>query len=159
MKKILFIIICLSTILFANEAELLFWNEVKDSNDIELLKLYNKQYPNGTFKPLADIKIKRLIKASIIEDTNPHLIPLWIRGHNVAYKYYGVGDANTHFKGKEYQENLATKRARRNLVRKLDDAGLQEKQKQEYLQLIQTKKYIDKRKRIYILLYIDNYDL
>jgi len=159
MRKIILIVALLVTTLFASKGELLFWKEVKNSNDVELLKLYKKQYPQGIFKPLADIKIKRLMKARIKKDKNPDAIPLWIKGDNIDYKYFGVGNATVHFKGKEYQEYLAKKRAKRELKSKLDDAGLSEKKKYEYLQLMQTKKYVNKRKRIYILLYIDNYDL
>jgi len=159
MKKIIFILAVFITVLFADKAELSFWDEVKDSGDVELLKLYKKQYPHGTFEPLADIKIKRLMKANITEEENPNVIPLWIKGHNVNYKYYGVGNANTHFKGKYYQENLARSRARKKLQNRLDSSDLSQEKIYEYSQLIQEKKYIDERERIYILLYIDNYDL
>ena len=158
MKKTIFILTILITILFADKAELLFWDEVKDSGDVELLKLYKKQYPHGVFESLADIKIKRLSKAKI-ESEDSTVIPIWIRGHNVDYQYYGVGKANTHFKGKDYQENLARSRARKALQKKLDSSDLSQEKIYEYLQLVQTKKYIDDRERIYILLYIDNYDL
>jgi hypothetical protein len=159
MKKIIFVLTLLITIVFANEAELLFWDEVKDSSDVELLKLYKKQYPHGTFESLADIKIKRLMKSNIVEEENPNLIPSWIKGYSVDYEYYGVGKANTHFKGKHYQENLAKSRAKKELQNKLDNTDLSQKKMYEYLQLVQTKKYVDEKGRIYILLYIDNYDL
>jgi len=158
MKKIIFILTVLVTMLFSNEAELLFWDEVKDSSDVELLKLYKKQYPHGIFESLADIKIKRLTKSNVIEEEEP-AIPLWIKGKTSEYEYYGVGKSNKHFKGKDYQENLARSRARRNLQKKLDSTDLTQEKMYEYFKLIQTKKYIDDRDRIYILLYIDNYDL
>lgn len=158
MKKIIFIFAIFATVLFANKAELLFWDEVKDSADVELLKLYKKQYPHGVFESLADIKIKRLMKANIVEEEEL-VIPLWIKGITSDYEYYGVGKANTHFKGKDYQENLARSRARKNLQKKLDRTDLTQEKMYEYLQLVQSKKYVDPRGRIYILLYIDNYDL
>ncbi len=158
MKKIIFILTVLVTMLFSNEAELLFWDEVKDSSDVELLKLYKKQYPHGIFESLADIKIKRLTKSNVIEEEET-AIPLWIKGRTSKYEYYGVGKSNKHFKGKDYQENLARSRARRNLQKKLDSTDLTQEKMYEYFKLIQTKKYIDDRDRIYILLYIDNYDL
>jgi hypothetical protein len=144
--------------LFSNEAELLFWDEVKDRSDVELLKLYKKQYPNGIFESLADIKIKRLNKANMVEEEEP-TIPLWIKGKTTDYEFYGVGKSNKHFKGKDYQENLARSRARRELQKKLDSTDLTQEKMHDYFQLIQTKKYTDERERIYILLYIDNYDL
>ncbi len=158
MKKIILLTL-LTTILFANKAELLFWDEVKNSGDIELLKLYKKQYPHGVFESLADIKIKRLKKANIYEEENPEVIPLWIKGKTSDYQYYGIGQANKHFKGKDYQENLARSRARRNLQKILDRTDLTQKEMYDYLQLVQSKKFVDKKERIYILLYIDNYDL
>ncbi len=159
MKKTIFILTILITMLFADKAELLFWDEVKDSGDVELLKLYKKQYPHGVFESLADIKIKRLLKANIDQEEPTNIIPLWIKGYSADYQYYGVGKANTHFKGKNYQENLARSRARKELQKKLDQSDLSQEKIYEYLQLVQTKKYIDERERIYILLYIDNYDL
>lgn len=62
-KKLIFTFLFICTSLFANESEKFFWDEVKESSDIELLKLYKKKYPNGLFEEIADIKIKRLKKA------------------------------------------------------------------------------------------------
>ncbi len=150
------LIMCLP--LFANESENLFWNEVKDTNDIELLNLYKNKYPKGTFESLADIKIKRLKKANkIIKSKNE--IPTWLKGTTTDYKYYGVGKANKHFKGKDYQENLARNRARKNLQKKLDKTNLTKKQIYTYIELIQTNTYTNKKGRVYVLLFIDNYDL
>jgi len=58
-KKILFSIF-LITSLCASDEEALFWAEVKDSNNIELLEAYNQRYPNGVFKIFADMKINKL---------------------------------------------------------------------------------------------------
>jgi len=158
MTKIIFILTLFISLLFSNEGELVFWDQVKDSSDIELLKLYKQQYPHGVFESLADIKIKRLKQANSIKDEEP-TIPLWITGKTSDYEYYGIGKSNKHFKGKYYQENVARSRARKNLQKKFDTADLTQEKIYEYSQLIQTKKYIDPKERIYILLYIDNYDL
>ena len=160
MKK-LFIqltILFLTINLYANEADKMFWDEVKNSNDIELLELYKKNYPNGIFKSLADIQIKRLRKVNR-KVKNKNKIPLWLKGNCKDYKYYGVGKANKHFKGKDYQENLARNRARRDLQDKFDNSILTNEQVFKYNDLIQNEKYIDKKGRVYILLFIDNYDL
>ncbi|MEA2017497.1 MAG: hypothetical protein U9N59_03520 [Campylobacterota bacterium] len=152
------IILFLIVNLYANDADKMFWDEVKNSNDIELLELYKKNYPNGLFESLANIKIKRLKKANrIVKDKNK--IPNWLKGDCQDYKYYGVGKANKHFKGKDYQENLARNRAQRNLQDKLNDFSLTNEEIFKYRELIQTEKYIDKKGRVYILLFIDNYDL
>ena len=156
MRKILFIIL-LSISLFGSEEEISFWDNVKDSSDIELLQLYKKKYPNGAFESIADIKIKRLQKANRIESSS--VIPNWINGTTVEYKYYGVGDATKHFKGEEYQHSLAYKRAERKLVAKINGSSLNKFKQEELLSKIQEKLYTDDKQRVYILLYIDNYDI
>lgn len=45
-------------------AEFLFWESVKDSNDIKMYKEYVRVFPNGTFARLAEIKIKHLSENS-----------------------------------------------------------------------------------------------
>jgi len=40
--------------------ELAYWETVKDSNDVLLLKSYLKQYPQGTFAPLASSMIEKI---------------------------------------------------------------------------------------------------
>ena len=153
MKKVLFLLFIV-IYLFGNENESLFWNEVKDTNDIQLLKLYKTKYPNGIFESLADLKIKRLKKVNKPELSKDG-IPVWLKGKLPTYKYYGVGKANKHFKGKYYQENLATSRARRELQEKLDNSTMKQEEMYEYIKLIKMEKYINKSERIYILLYID----
>ena len=59
MKKLL-LIISFSSILFSSTTESLFWEEVKDSNDIEMLQLYKSKYPNGVFEIFANKKILEL---------------------------------------------------------------------------------------------------
>ena len=46
----------------ASEAEIEFWNEVKDSADAEELKLYIAQFPKGEFVALARERIAQLTK-------------------------------------------------------------------------------------------------
>lgn len=153
MKIFIITIILLSSII-AKSPEKQYWDEVKNSADIELLKSYKEQYPHGVFEKLADIKIKRLKKGTV-NDEDENLIPLWIKG-KVDYRFYGVGKANKHFKGKHYQENLARSRARRDLQKLFDGNNLTNKTIDEFNTFVETKKYIDERGRIYILLYIDN---
>jgi len=145
--------------MYGNESEKFFWDEVKNSSDIEMLKSYKKQYPHGIFEKLADIKIKRLQRvAETNEDKDTNEIPLWIKG-TTKYKFYGIGKANKHFKGKHYQENLAKSRAKRKLQKLFDKNNLSNETMEEYNRLQEKKKYVDKKGRIYILLYIDNYNI
>lgn len=154
MKKI-FLSCVFCSLLLANEAEQMFWDEVKNSNDIELLKLYKKKYPNGIFESLADIKIKRLQKVDVQTEAKP-IIPNWIKGETSDYKFYGVGKAIKNFKGEEYQRSLAKKRAQRVLDEKFLRYKLTSRQILEYSSYISTQEYKDEKERIYILLYIDN---
>ena len=45
------------------QIELLYWNEVKDLNSVAALQSYLAQYPRGSFAPLANIRIKALLRA------------------------------------------------------------------------------------------------
>ena len=158
MKMILTCLFVVS-LMYGNESEKFFWDEVKNSSDIEMLKSYKKQYPHGIFEKLADIKIKRLQRvAETNEDKDTNEIPLWIKG-TTKYKFYGIGKANKHFKGKHYQENLAKSRAKRKLQKLFDKNNLSNETIEEYNRLQEKKKYVDKKGRIYILLYIDNYNI
>lgn len=142
--------------IFANDVsgDKLFWDEVKDSNSIELLKLYKKNYPDGTFVPLADHKIKLLFKSSFEEEQVELEKPLWLDGKTCKFPFCGFGRANKHFKGEDYQKSLAIKRADRKLF---DSLKLQysKKQIEKLKSYIQTKIYTDKNKRVYILRFID----
>ena len=157
--KIVLTVIFLLSLVYANESEKYFWDEVKNSSDIEMLKSYKKQYPHGIFEKLADIKIKRLqreTESTNEKDTNE--ITNWIKGTS-KYKFYGIGKANKHFKGKHYQENLARSRAKRKLQKLYDKNNLSNETIAEYNSLEEKKQYIDKKGRIYILIYIDNYNI
>ncbi|MEA3384552.1 MAG: hypothetical protein U9Q20_07775 [Campylobacterota bacterium] len=153
MKNLLLVII-LTLSLTASDEEISFWNDVKNSSDVELLQLYKKRYPNGIFESIADLKIKRLQKTNKIE--NDLETPLWLKGTTTDYKYYGVGKANKHFKGVKYQEKLAYKRALRELDDSLNKTSYSKEKKDSIKQEIQTKTYTDKNSRIYMLLYIEN---
>jgi len=67
---VLVLFLCLSTLpARAQDAagdrsdyEILFWDSVKDSNDIDMYRAYIKEYPEGIFVPLAKIKIDALFK-------------------------------------------------------------------------------------------------
>lgn len=157
--KIILTCIFVISLIYGNESEKFFWDEVKNSSDIEMLKTYKKQYPHGIFEKLADIKIRRLQRAAEAdEDKDTNEIPLWIKG-TTKYKFYGIGKANKHFKGKHYQENLAKSRAKRKLQKLFDNNNLSNETMEEYNRLEEKKKYVDKKGRIYILLFIDNYNL
>lgn len=156
--KKLFISLLLVSSLFADKGEKLFWDEVKDTNDVEMLKLYKKRYPNGVFESLADLKIKRLEKMEKPErDVNG--IPVWLKGAKDYYKFYGVGRANVHSKGIHYQENQARSRAKQELIQMFNKAGLSNEKMFDYIEKMEMDKYVDNKGRIYILLYIDNYNL
>ncbi len=47
----------------SNAMELVFWNDVKNSNDPDMLQAYLDQFPKGTFATLARIKLSKLRKA------------------------------------------------------------------------------------------------
>jgi len=155
------IIISLFLVLFvyADESEKQYWDEVKNSSDLELLKSYKEQYPHGVFEKIVNIKIKRLLQSNktytvdIMKEK-----PFWIKG-NVDYKFYGIGKANKHFKGKHYQENLARSRAKRNLMHTFENNNLTNEMIEKYNSFIEIQQYTDKRERVYILVYIDNYNL
>lgn len=157
MKTLIIILLLIST-LVAKNPEKQYWDEVKNSADIELLKSYKEQYPHGVFEKLADIKIKRLIKASINIEEDGNSLPVWIKG-KVDYRLYGIGKANKHYKGEPYQKNLATKRARRALEQSYDRERLTNKEIVEYNSLVEKKVYLDTNERVYVILYIDNKNL
>ncbi|PIF04814.1 MAG: hypothetical protein CSA86_00715 [Arcobacter sp.] len=157
MKQLLLIFIFLLTFVYADKSEKYLWDEVKNSSDIELLQLYKKKYPNGLFKEIADIKIKRLLKSKNT-DKKSQDDGYWIKGTS-KYKFYGIGKANKHFKGKHYQENLARSRAKRELYDLFSKKHLKNEQIDKYEDFIEEKKYINPKGRIYILLYIDNYNI
>lgn len=46
----------------SNEMDLAFWNDVKNSNDAEMLQAYLDEFPNGTFARLARLKLQKLKK-------------------------------------------------------------------------------------------------
>lgn len=146
MKKIFFIVlVCIN--LFASNEEVIFWDNVKNSGDIELLKLYKNKYPHGLFDSIANLKIKRL-KSANNNHQNTNIKPTWLKGETTLYKYYGVGKANKHFRGIEYQNKLAYDRAKREFDDRLDEYDMSNQE-------LQIEKYIDKNGRIYILLYIE----
>jgi len=131
-KKVL--LICLVVInLIADDCdrEELFWEEIKNSRDIKDFKYYNKRYPNGIYEYISNKNIKQLRQSN----NTTQLIkqrPLWIKGYSENYKFYGVGKANKHFKGKDYQENLARNRARKKLQYKFDKSSLTNHQMFKY---------------------------
>ncbi len=47
----------------SREADLVFWNSVKDSGDPDMFQAYLDQFPKGTFATLARIKLEKLKKA------------------------------------------------------------------------------------------------
>ena len=51
----------------ATSTEIEFWQSVKDSGDAEMLRAYLQEFPDGEFKALAKIKIKKLTGVSEIE--------------------------------------------------------------------------------------------
>ncbi len=50
------------------QIELLYWNEVRASEDVAVLQSYLAQYPNGSFAPLAKLRIQALKNAKAKEE-------------------------------------------------------------------------------------------
>jgi hypothetical protein len=159
MKKVLLVCLFVINLIADNcDREKLFWDEIKNSRDIKDFRYYNKKYPNGIYEYIANKNIKQLKKSNnTIQLVKQR--PSWIKGYSQKYKFYGVGKANKHFKGKDYQDNLASNRAKKELQAKFNNSNLTNKQIYNYKELIQIIKYIDDKGRVYILLFIDNYDL
>ena len=42
------------------QADMLFWKSVKDSTNVDMVREYLKQFPDGMFAGLARIRIKEL---------------------------------------------------------------------------------------------------
>jgi len=55
----------------ASDTELSFWESVRDSEASEELEAYLKTYPDGTFAPLARLRIERLKGTGGSEATKP----------------------------------------------------------------------------------------
>lgn len=155
-KYILFLFfVCSVVVANPNKGDKLFWEEVKSTNDIELLRAYQKEYPNGIFYRLAEIKIKRLQKEKhkLLSHDNE---PLWVR-EIVNHRYFGVGYANKHYKGIDYQKNKAKSKAKKELLKLFQKNRLSEKRRHHYFRNIETQTYINKNKRVYVLVYVPNY--
>jgi len=160
MKKLLLIVLLFSSSLFAYDCdeEKLFWDEIKNSKDIEDFKYYKRKYPDGIYEYLANKNLKLLSKNSK-RRSSKNDVPNWIGGSSAEYRYYAVSYANKHFKGKHYQENLARGRAIQKLQDQLNESNLHPDTIYRYNSIIQTKTYRDKHDKIYVLVYLDNYDL
>lgn len=52
-----------------DQAEITFWESVRDSNDSIEIEAYLKAYPNGKFAPLAKVRLKKLAPSSAPADT------------------------------------------------------------------------------------------
>ncbi len=160
MKKVLLIVLALSLSLFAYDCdeERLFWEEIKHSKDIEDFKYYKRKYPDGIYEYLATKNLKILSKSGK-RALSKNEVPNWINGSTPEYRYYAVAYANVHFKGKQYQENLARGRAVQKLQDDFNDANLDVDTHYRYNSIIQTKVYRDKKNKVYVLVFVDNYDL
>jgi hypothetical protein len=159
MKRLLLIVLIFSTGLFAYDCdeEKLFWDEIKNSKDIADFKYYNQRYPDGIYEYLANKAIKQLRGGK--KRVSRSGVPNWINGDTPEYRYYAVAYANVHFKGKHYQENLARGRAIQKLQDEFNEANLDADTHYRYNSIVQTKVYKDKKGKIYVMAYIDNYDL
>ncbi|HEX7316281.1 MAG TPA: WG repeat-containing protein [Pyrinomonadaceae bacterium] len=49
-----------------------YWEEIKNSTDVGDFRLYQKNYPNGIFSKLADLKITRLTRAAAQPSATPN---------------------------------------------------------------------------------------
>ena len=54
----------------SEEAEITFWNSVKDSDDPAMLQAYLDRFPEGVFAPLAKIKLDKLYKVEGSQDSS-----------------------------------------------------------------------------------------
>ena len=137
MRKVIYIVFFIIGVnLFASQSgDELFWNEVKNSNDIKMLQLYIKQYPNGIFAPLAKLKIKKLTKNSVGQIEYLKEKPSWIYGDTNKYKYYGFARVLKTFKGEDYQKKVAIQRADDELMDKFEEAHLTHEQIKKYKKL------------------------
>jgi len=158
MYKSIFLVVFLFLFAFSSEfeKERYFWDEIKDSNDIELLKLYKQKYPDGIFISIANKKIEYLDSKKSYEIEVLQEVPLWIKGDCTIYRYFGFGRANKHFKGEDYQKSLAIKRADRELFGKLENSDLDPKIIEKLKTQIETKLYKNDKDRIFILRYVEN---
>ena len=104
------------------------------------------------------ISILLLLIISSLFSHQTEEIPFWVK-KDIYYKFYGIGQANKHLKGRHYQENLARSRARKDLQKRYDKKHLSNTLMNRYNKLLETKSYIDTKGRVYILLYLDNYKL
>ena len=158
MKKILFlIIILLNSNILACDAEKAFWNEIKNSKDIEDFKYYRQKYKNGIFDYLA-LKNIRLLSGAKVNHISSSL-PSWIKGDSVDHRYYAVAFASKHYKGEHYSENLARQRAKDKLRDILSKAKLDDRTLRKYNNIIKSERYKSKNGRIYVMVYINNYEL
>jgi len=99
-----------------------------------------------------------LFSLSLFAGEKRESLPSWIYTTQ-QYKYFGLSIANNHIKGKHYQENVARSRAKRKIILLFEKDGLSYKTKKEYLSHFKEKKHIDRNKKVYILVYIDNENL
>jgi len=146
MKKITLIYILLYTILFASntDIELALWNDVKNSNDITMLKIYLKKYPNGIFSEIAKLKIRKLI---LLNDNSSIKNLLWWKSDaKIPFKYYGVGSSGSWAVD---PEAIAKKRAIENLKEQIDYSS----QKNLNIKFL---KHTTKYGKVFILAYMDN---
>ena len=106
------------------------------------------------------IKIIFLMLLSVLyliaNDTKPY----WINDEKIPYRYYGKCGIFVHKNGKNYTINLAKNIAKQNLIKKLDkNINLTQDQKIDLMGHLKTKQYKSNNGRIYIFVYIDEYNL
>ena len=167
MKNILFVvlILVLSISSFAQakepDTQSLIWQEIKNSKDISDFKYYLQKYPNGTYSYFAKKNIKILTNNNIDDKTTLNKKPNWVDSKDIPYRYYGIGYASKHFRGKQYTINLATNRAKENLLLSFKkNQNLTEDMKIKYMNYTKKKIYSVKNNiRTYVMIYIDNYEL
>ncbi len=76
----------------SNQAELLFWNSIKDSRDAEFYQAYIDQYPNGSFAGLAWVRLKKL-QSKQTASLEPAIVLEPIEGTYVAVRNANVRTA------------------------------------------------------------------
>ncbi|MBD3840546.1 MAG: hypothetical protein IE909_01450 [Campylobacterales bacterium] len=153
-KKLLVIyFLCTSSLLADTYSDKLFWNEIKNSNDIELFQLYITNYPNGIFVPIAKNKIEKL-RSNHPNELTETTKPAWLEENSCMYTYCAKAYANAHFKGVEYQKKLAIKRADGELEEIFDSMNFSQEKIDSLKTQIKTKIYIDQKQKLFVLRYI-----
>ncbi|AOX99157.1 hypothetical protein BJP62_01020 [Jeongeupia sp. USM3] len=71
----------------SDEAQILFWNSIKDSKDPAEFQAYLDQFPNGVFAKLAEVKLAKLQKPAIVSAVRPASVSVVSQSAQVPLAY------------------------------------------------------------------------